>query len=210
MKTAIRRRAGLALVAFATALSIAAPAAYAAPGDTARGSVKIENEEFTDPGDPDNEVKVGCAFRIDFYGLDEQAVPVTFTMQDPAGNEERIEARTADVKPAKGNNLSGSLNVDLSDDLRGIEPAQAQDFDYKVKVEVNVKDSEGTEVTKSAMLFIVCQPGAAGAGAVPAGGVAAGFGGSATSGLPVEAIVLALGLLALAGTAAAGRRAARR
>jgi hypothetical protein len=218
MKHPLRTRAGLTLVAVAASLSIAVPAAHAAPGDTARGSVKIENQEFTDPGEPDNEVKVGCAFRIDFYGFDEQSVPVTFTMMEPSGNDERIEARTARIRTAKGNNLSGSLNVDLSDDLRGIEPAQARDYDYKVKVEAQVKESEGTEITKSAMLFIVCEPGAGGgaggagggAGAVPAGGVAAGFGGSATSGWPVEGTLLALGLLALAAAAAAGRRTARR
>lgn len=161
--------------------------------DSARGSIKIEETEFRDGGDTPNEVKVGCDFSIDFFGMDEGEVPVTFTLQPP-NEEEQFAQRTAQVSEAQGNELSGRLDVDLTDDLSSYEPAQAEDYDYKVRVDAVVKSNDGnSEITKSAMLFIDCAAAYApaeadeeeapeeGLEAAPVGGVAAGEGGTASS-----------------------------
>jgi hypothetical protein len=53
-----------------------------------------------------------------------------------------------------------SNDIDLTDDLADLPPAQAEDFDYKVRVDAEVKSSEGNDgITKSAILFIVCDTG---------------------------------------------------
>lgn len=160
MAIATRTAAVLGLVPFLIGMG-AAPA-LADDTQSARGSFSIENEELTD-AETSNEVKVGCDFRIDFFGFTLQTVPVTFTVMAPSGNGETLEplvANLVDSDPDTGNDLSGSLDVSLLDDLQGIEPAQAQDFDYKVRVEAVVKVTPGTEVTKSKILFIVCDTGA--------------------------------------------------
>lgn len=125
-------------------------------GEPARGSVKIEDEDMGEPDTP-NEVKVGCAFRIDFFGFDEQTVPVRLSLQPPSGDQELTE-RQASLEDARGNEPSGSLTVDLTDELSSVPPADPEDYDYKVRVDVVVKESNGSEVTKSTMLFIDCQP----------------------------------------------------
>ena len=159
MAIATRTAAVLGLVPFLIGMG-AAPA-LADDNQSARGSFSIENEELTD-AETSNEVKVGCDFRIDFFGFTLQTVPVTFTVMAPSGNGETLEplvANLVDPDPDTGNDLSGSLDVSLLDDLQGIAPAQAQDFDYKVRVDATVKVTPGTEVTKSKILFIVCDTG---------------------------------------------------
>lgn len=161
MAIAIRTAAVLGLVPFL--IGVGAAPALADDNQSARGSFSIENEELTD-AETSNEVKVGCDFRIDFFGFTLQTVPVTFTVMPPSGNGETLEplvANLEDSDPDTGNDLSGSLDVSLLDDLQDIEPAQAEDYDYKVRVEAVVKVTPGTEVTKSKILFIVCDTGSA-------------------------------------------------
>ncbi|MET4636930.1 hypothetical protein [Mycetocola sp. 2940] len=148
----------LGLVPFVIGLG-AAPA-FAEGNGSARGSISIENQELTD-AETSNEVKVGCDFRVDFFGFDTATVPVSFTAMQPSGNGEVLEQRTVtleDADPDGGNDFSGSLYVDLTEDLKNIEPAVAQDYDYKVRVEATVKQTAGAEITKKSMLFIVCAP----------------------------------------------------
>lgn len=135
--------------------------------DPARGTIKIEETEVTDAVTP-NEVKVGCDFSLDFFGMAAGTVPITFTLMPPSG-EGLFAERTAVVQEAQGSNPSGSLDVDLTRDLSTIAPAQAEDFDYKLKVEAVVKTaSGGNEVTKSAVLFVICPAAAAAAEAAAA------------------------------------------
>jgi hypothetical protein len=203
-----------------------APASVAEPGDSARGTVKIEDSEFGDSDNP-NEVKVGCDFSVEFFGMDAGPVPVTFTLLPPSGDDV-IARRTAQVEEARGNESSGSLKVDLSDELSDIPRAQADDFNFKVRVDAEVKSTRGNDgITKSAVLFIVCAPGAGGpgnggpggagpggGGEVPNGGVSAGYGGTAANadGPPAWTpwSMTALAGLFLAACAVAGRRLTRR
>lgn len=135
--------------------------------DPARGTIKIEETEVTDAATP-NEVKVGCDFSLDFFGMAAGRVPITFTLMPPSG-EGLFAERTALVQEAQGSNPSGSLDVDLTKDLSTIAPAQAEDFDYKLKVEAVVKTaSGGNEVTKSAVLFVICPAAAEAAEAAAA------------------------------------------
>ena len=156
---------------------MAAPAHAAAPGDSARGTIKIEETEVTDAETP-NEVKVGCDFSIDFFGMAAGEVPIRFLLMPPSG-EGVFARRTAVVGEAAGSDLSGSLDVDLTRALSAIAPAQAEDFDYKLKVEAVVKTtSGGGEVTKSAVLFVICPAAAA---AAEAAAVAAAEQGATTA-----------------------------
>lgn len=130
--------------------------------DPARGTIKIEETEVTDGATP-NEVKVGCDFSLDFFGMAAGTVPIRFTLMPPSG-EGVFAERTVVVQEAQGSDPSGSLDVDLTKDLSTIAPAQAEDFDYKLKVEAVVKTtSGGGEVTKSAVLFVICPAAAAAA-----------------------------------------------
>lgn len=163
---------------------VAAPATATQQADPARGTVKIEETELTDSDNP-NEVKVGCDFSIEFFGMAAGTVPIRFSLMPPSG-EGVFAERTAEVQEAQGSDPSGSLDVDLTEDLRDLPPAQAEDFDYKLKVEAVVKTTSGAaEVTKSAVLFVICeQPAsttAAGAGGGGAGG-GNGAGGADDSG----------------------------
>lgn len=158
-------------------------------GESARGTIKIEETEFGDSDNP-NEVKVGCDFALEFYGFDKGRVPVTFRLQPPSGTRV-IESRIAYVDRARGNRLSGTLRVDLTRELAGVAPAQAADYDYKVRVDAEVKSSEGNDsITKSAMLFITCDEAAL----LPAGGVKAGLGGAVgePSGTPTWTLLAGL------------------
>lgn len=169
-----RLRAAAVAVAAGGALLLAPSAVLAAEGEgegeggeSASGTIKIEEVEFNDPDNP-NEVKAGCDFRIDFFGFDEQTVPVTFTLAEPSGDDSEVgdvvAERQADLEAATGSDMSGSLDVDITDDLSNFQPAQAEDFDYKVRVDVVVKESEGgNDVTKSANLFLDCPEAAAAA-----------------------------------------------
>ena len=124
----------------------------------------------------------------------------------PPSGEGMFAERTAQVQGAQGSDPSGSLDVDLTDDLRDIPPAQAEDYDYKLKVEAVVKTTSGdAEVTKSAVLFVICNQPAPTTGAevagennFPVGGVEAGLGGTSAADAPVAAThtgwVAALGL----------------
>lgn len=189
------------------AVGLTSPASADEHGDSARGTIKIEETEFRDEGDTPNEVKVGCNFTIDFFGMDEGRVPVTFTLMPPSGDGV-VARRTARVEQARGNELSGRLDVHLAGDLADVPPAQAEDFDYKVRVDAEVKESEGNDsITKSAMLFIVCNPRAV-AGA-PVGGVAAGGGGTASGTYTAEVASLLAGV-ALLSLAFGYRRTRRR
>lgn len=135
--------------------------------DPARGTIKIEETEVTDAATP-NEVKVGCDFSLDFFGMAAGTVPIRFTLMPPSG-EGLFAERTAVVQEAQGSDPSGSLDVDLTEDLSTIAPAQAEDFDYKLKVEAVVKTtSGGNEVTKSAVLFVICPAAAEAAEAAAA------------------------------------------
>lgn len=135
--------------------------------DPARGTIKIEETEVTDAATP-NEVKVGCDFSLDFFGMAAGEVPIRFVLMPPSG-EGVFAQRTAVVQEAQGSDPSGSLDVDLTQDLSTIAPAQAEDFDYKLKVEAVVKTtSSGGEVTKSAVLFVICPAAAAAAEAAAA------------------------------------------
>lgn len=135
--------------------------------DPARGTIKIEETEVTDAVIP-NEVKVGCDFSLDFFGMAAGTVPIRFTLMPPSG-EGLFAERTAVVQEAQGSNPSGSLDVDLTKDLSTIAPAQAEDFDYKLKVEAVVKTTSGdNEVTKSAVLFVICPAAAEAAEAAAA------------------------------------------
>lgn len=217
------RKLQLLIAAMAVALPAAAPAFAQEGGGSARGSVKIEDQDLG-PADTPNEVKVGCAFRIDFFGFEADTVPVRLSLQPPSGDAALVE-RSAELQDAQGNELSGSLLVDLTDELAGVEPAKAEDFDYKVRVEVVVKETPGTEVTKSSMLFIDCEDAAetfrtevaaaaesAQVGSAPRTevaavevdqplGVAAGSAGLAEDRMPGWALMLmAVGALTLAGT----------
>lgn len=218
-------RAGLVTL-LAAALLVAVGGTPAAAqdegeGEPARGDVTIEGQPLTEPETP-NEVKVGCDFRVDFFGFEEQTVPVEFSLQPPSGESE-LTTLEAQLEEAQGNELSGSLDVDLTDDLSDVQPADAEDFNYKVRVDVIVKDpGEGEEVTKSAMLFIEC-PAAAGDDEVaggeegaaddeaeeqqtPAGGVDAGLGGAA-GGAPWLPLFAVLGIgIALGGALRWGAR----
>lgn len=136
--------------------------------DPARGTIKIEETEVTDAAIP-NEVKVGCDFSLDFFGMAAGTVPIKLTLMPPSG-EGLFAERTAVVQEAQGSDPSGSLDVDLTEDLSTIAPAQAEDFDYKLKVEAVVKTaSGGNEVTKSAVLFVICPAAAEAAQAAGAG-----------------------------------------
>lgn len=150
----MRRRMFAGTVTGVLLLTLSGPT-LAQEGEPARGSVKIEDEELGDPDTP-NEVKVGCDFRIDFFGFDEQTVPVRLSLQPPSGDEQLAE-RSAQLEDAQGNDLSGSLDVDLTEELSQVPPADAEDFDHKVRVDVVVKETDGTEVTKSTMLFVDCE-----------------------------------------------------
>lgn len=155
---------------------LAAPAMATQQPDSARGTVKIEETELTDAENP-NEVKVGCDFSIEFFGMDAGSVPVTFTLMPPSG-EGVVAERTAQVQAAQGQELSGALDVDLTRDLSAVPPAQAEDFDYKVRVDAVVKSTSGNAtITKSAMLFIVCEPKVAATGGASGAGGAGGAGG---------------------------------
>ena len=112
-------------------------------GESARGTIKIERTELGDADNP-NEVKVGCDFAVEFYGFERGEVPVTFSLQPPSGTRV-IARRVAQVDDARGNELSGTLEVDLTDALAGVAPAQAADYDYKVRVDAEVKSSEGND-----------------------------------------------------------------
>lgn len=199
------------LAALAFALGLGLPASAEEHGEPARGTVKIEDTEFGDAENP-NEVKVGCDFSIEFFGMDRGTVPVTFTLQPPSGDDviARDEAR---VRKAQGKEHSGSLAVDLTDELSSVPPAQAEDYDYKVRVDAEVKETEGNDsITKSAMLFIICDAavaaGADVAGAddtVPVGGVSAGLGGTSDGPVSTTAL-LGGGLVLLAAVAVVRRR----
>jgi hypothetical protein len=140
--------------------------------DPARGTIKIEETEVTDAATP-NEVKVGCDFSLDFFGMAAGTVPIRFTLMPPSG-EGLFAERTAVVREAQGSDPSGSLDVDLTKDLSTIAPAQAEDFDYKLKLEAVVKTaSGGGEVTKSAVLFVICPAAAEAAEAAAAAAAAA-------------------------------------
>jgi hypothetical protein len=170
-----------------TGLFVPMAGANAEPGqgDPARGTVKIEEVPFVDRDNP-NEVKVGCDFSVDFFGFDAGAVPLTFTLMPPSGNRV-IARRTATVQEARGNEHSGSLLVDLSEELADVAPAQAEDFDYKARADAVVKSSNGnSQITKKAMLFIVCAPTVAGS----AGGDTAPNGATNGSGQPATGEVL--------------------
>lgn len=204
------------------------PAHAGEEADPARGTVKIEDTELGDADNP-NEVKVGCDFSLEFFGMEEGTVPVTFTLQPPSGDEviARDEAR---VREARGNEHSGSLAVDLTDELATVPPAQAEDYDYKVRVDAEVKETEGNDsIAKSAMLFIVCEAApatvageeaeVAGTEAtavedeaeVPVGGVSAGLGGGSNgSSGGSRAVLLGGGLLVAGALAAYTRRRQRR
>lgn len=216
MRRTIRAALGV-LVAVPLAVGGAATSAWASgEGDPARGTVKIEETELSD-GDTPNEVKAGCDFSVEFFGMAAGEVPLTFTLVPPSGD--RVIARaTARVEEAQGNDPSGSLDVDLAAELAGVPPAQAEDYDYKVRVDAEVKSTAGNEsITKSAILFLVCDSavggvgGAGEEGAVPVGGVAAGGGGTAGSGLGGAGVPLlgaAAGLMLLTAWAAGRRRRA--
>jgi hypothetical protein len=195
---------------------LAAPATANEEGDAARGTVKIEDSEFGDAENP-NEVKVGCDFSIEFYGMDRGTVPVTFTLMPPSG-EDVIAERRARVQAAQGNELSGTLEVDLSDELADVTPAQAEDFDYKVRVDAEVKSTKGNDsITKSAILFIICETAAGDAdlageeGTTPLGGVEAGYGGTANteSSPPVYSAAVAAVVSVLTGVLLLTRRLRR-
>lgn len=161
-------RAAAVATVVAGALLVAPATALATEGESASGTIKIEEVEFNDPDVP-NEVKAGCDFRIDFFGFEEQTVPITFTLKEPSGDDSEVgdvvAEREAALESARGNQPSGSLDVDITDDLRAYQPAQAEDFDYKLRADAVVKESEGSEVTKSAILFIDCPEAAAAAAA---------------------------------------------
>lgn len=162
-------------VAVATALSLLAATGSAVAqedggegeGTPARGSVKIEDHDFDEPS-TENEPMVGCAFRIDFFGFVEQEdVPISIALQPPSGEDE-IAALSVDLQDATGDELSGSLAVDITEQLSQVPPADTESYDYKIRVEVVVKETpegdgegqdegEGTEVTKSKQFFIDCE-----------------------------------------------------
>lgn len=183
-----------------------APTSVANHGDSARGTIKIEDNQFGD-GDNPNEVKVGCDFSVEFFGMEEGSVPVTFTLVPPSGDRV-IEELTAEVEEAQGNELSGILEVDLTDELADVAPAQAEDFDFKVRVDAEVKSTKGNDsITKSAILFVICTPEDLGP---PVGGVSAGYGGTAQGPSPWSPVSMsALGALVLGGLAVAARRLRR-
>lgn len=140
-------------------LLVAAPA-VAQEEVAASGTISIEGQPLTAPEEA-SEVKVGCAFRLDFFGFEEQTVPVELSLQPPSG-EEQLESRQVQLEAATGSELSGSLTVDLTEELRAVPVADAEDFDYKVRVDVIVDEpGEGGEVTKSSILFIECAEAAA-------------------------------------------------
>lgn len=215
MRTALKSVAPVLGAAALVVLGLSAPASAEEHGDPARGTIKIEETEFVDEGDTPNEVKVGCDFSVDFFGMDEGTVPVTFTLMPPSGDGV-VAQRTAQVQTAQGNDLSGRLDVDLTADLADHPPAQAEDFDYKVRVDAEVKSSEGnSSITKSAILFIVCDTAAGGGvvageeAGVPIGGVAAGDGGTASGALAAGQTASLLGGMALLFVAVAYRRRTR-
>lgn len=218
MRTTIRYRAAVVLATFLAAFALGASGAHA-QGEPARGTISIEDLESGEPtqltdDQTENEVKVGCDFRVDFFGFATEEVPVTFELMDPTGDAgTEIEARTASLEEAQGNEPSGSLPVDLTEDLRGVEPAQSEDFDYKIRVEAVVKETgeNDNEVTKSAILFLACDVQAAQPvedeepveeDETPAGAVPAGMGGAA--GAQGSALVLPVGLALLAVLASLG------
>lgn len=228
MRSALKSLAPVLGAAVLIAVGSSSPVSAEEHSDSARGTIKIEETEFVDGGDTPNEVKVGCDFSIDFFGMDEGTVPVTFTLMPPSGDGV-VAQRTAQVEAAQGKELSGRLNVDLTDDLADVPPAQAEDFDYKVRVDAEVKSSEGNNsISKSAILFIICDTdsgviggeegdGDTGAGGivageegdVPVGGVAAGDGGTAAATLATGQTAALLGGSALLGLSVLYRRRAR-
>ncbi|HXH79753.1 hypothetical protein [Nocardioides sp.] len=157
----------LAGLLLAGGVAVPAHADHDPAHDSARGTVKISETEVTD-ATPSNEVKVGCDFSLDFFGMAAGTVPIRFVLMPPSG-EGLFAERTAVVQEAQGSDLSGTLDVDLTQDLSKIAPAVAQDFDYKLKVEAVVKTtSGGNEVTKSAVLFVICPAARAAAEAAAA------------------------------------------
>jgi hypothetical protein len=135
-------------------------------GVAARGTVKIEETPIV--ADTPNEVHAGCSFGLSFFGFREQTAPVVFTLQPPSGSDE-IARREVALQEAQGNELSGTLAVDLTDQLAGYAPVQADAYDYKVRVDVVVGErGESGLITKTAMVFLECPEAAARA-------IAAGF-----------------------------------
>lgn len=180
--------------------TVSTAAASEHDGESARGTIKIERTEFGDADNP-NEVKVGCDFALEFYGFEGGEVPVTFALQPPSGTKV-IARRVAQVEDARGNELSGTLRIDLTEELAGVAPAQAASYDYKVRVDAEVKSSEGNDsITKTAMLFIDC----AEAALLPVGGVEAGMGGAAGESGGVPTWPLFAGLAAAVAVLAGAR-----
>lgn len=133
------------------------------PGDSqgvaARGTVKIEETPIV--ADTPNEVHAGCSFGLSFFGFREQTAPVVFTLQPPSGSDE-IARREVALQEAQGNELSGTLAVDLTDQLAGYAPVQSDAYDYKVRVNVVVGErGESGLNTKTAMVFLDCPEAAA-------------------------------------------------
>ncbi|MBW3667291.1 MAG: hypothetical protein KY394_06825 [Actinobacteria bacterium] len=177
------------------------------------GTVKVDDKPFD--SETDNEPKTNCVFQIDFYGFEDQTAVVTLAAQPPTGNEQLFTTEVALTTAESGEELSGSVTVDLTDELEAFDPAQAEQFDYKVDLTVETVNPDQSADTKNGIFFLTCEAaagdagdeaaaaGAAGEATTPEGAAATGAGGSASSS---AAVYLITGAALLGAAAILGRK----
>jgi len=142
------------------------------PGNN--GTVKVDGAPFD--SHPNNEPHPGCTFQIDFYGYDQGDLDATITFRGiaPTGGGV-LESRTVFIgedRAGGGRDLDGSVTVDLSQALSGVEAHPKQG--YHVKLTVHAEGSQGADVKHK--VFWVSDCGGAGGGGGGGGGGAGGGG----------------------------------
>ena len=152
------RSAGWSAVCAGVMLSagslVLAPAADASDPPGNNGTVKVDDRPFDSI--PNNRPHVGCVFRIDFYGFDENVgdATVTFSMQAPTKNV-GLEVVSGDTTPDIGEDpAGGGTDVDA-------EQTYTLAFDgdphprqgYHVKLTVDAPGSIGAD-TKHKVFWV--------------------------------------------------------
>lgn len=121
-----------------------ASAALGAPGNN--GTVKIDGVPFD--SHPNNEPHVGCTFQIDFTGFDaSQQVSASLVGHPPTGGG-LLASESATLDGAG----AGSITLDLSGRLGGINPHPRQGFHIKLTVDT------GQGAGKHKVFWVVCGP----------------------------------------------------
>jgi hypothetical protein len=149
------------LMSILLTLAVAAPVAAKKNPLGNNGTVKVDRVEFD--RHPNNEPHVGCTFEIDFYGFDAGVgnAEAIFEAHPPTGHGVLV---TKSVDIGHDDNSGGgseagwdaSVEVDLSDALRGYAPHPQQG--YHVKLTVHAPGSQGADTKHKVFWVGPCDP----------------------------------------------------